>query len=161
VTPTSSLPLVIGIGNTFRSDDGVGIWVVRRLRGQLPSGVCILEATGEGAALLEAWKGAAAVVLVDAMRSGAAPGTIHRFDAGVEPIRSVFFRGSSHAFGVGEAIELARALTQLPSRLIVYGIEGGNFSAGVELSAAVVRSATEVADELLREARCWITERAS
>jgi hydrogenase maturation protease len=152
VTTDSSVPLVIGIGNTFRSDDGVGIWVARRLRHEISRGVSILEATGEGGALLEAWKGAASVFLLDAMRSGAAPGTIHRFDAAVEPIRAKFFRTSSHAFGVGEAVELARALNQLPPHLIIYGIEGANFGPGVELSAVVLRSAAEVCERLLSEA---------
>ena len=153
MTATSSLPLVIGIGNTFRSDDGVGVWVAQRLRRQASRGVSILEATGEGGALLEAWKGAASVFLVDAMRSGAVPGTIHRFDAAVEPIRAKFFRTSSHAFGVGEAIELARALNQLPPHLIVYGIEGANFGPGVEISAVVLHAAAEVCERLLTEAR--------
>jgi len=153
MTLISSVPLVIGIGNTLRSDDGVGIWVARWLRGQVRDGVSVVEATGESGALLEAWKGAAAVILVDAVRSGSPPGTIHRLDAAAQPIRSIFLRSSSHDFGVGEAIELARAFNQLPPRLIIYGIEGGNFGPGAELSAVVVQSAAEVANELLSQAR--------
>jgi hydrogenase maturation protease len=151
VTPIPSDRLIIGIGNAFRSDDGVGIWIVRRLRGQLSSGVAVVEASGEGAALLETWKGFASVILVDAVSSGAAPGTIHRLDAATEPLRAQFFRCSSHAFGVGEAVEMARALDRLPPRLIVYGIEGANFAAGAQISPAVAEAAAEVAERLLAE----------
>jgi hydrogenase maturation protease len=155
VTLTPSIAIVIGIGNAFRSDDGVGLWVARKIREQLPDSVSVLEATGEVTALLEAWEGAAFVILVDAVRSGAAPGTIHRLDAPAERVSSIFCSGSTHSFGVGEAIELARALNRLPPRLIVYGIDGGNFGPGVELSPVVVRSAAEVAERILSEARSW------
>lgn len=151
MTPISRGQLIIGIGNSLRSDDGVGIWVARRLREQLPPGILVFEASGEGAALMETWKGAARVILVDAVSSRAAPGTIHRFDAAAEPIRAQFFRCSSHAFGVGEAVELGRVLNQLPLRLVVYGVEGANFAAGAELSPVVEQSAAEVAGRILQE----------
>lgn len=141
--------VVIGIGNRFRGDDGVGIIVARLLRQQVPAGIKIIEASGEGAALMDAWKDTANVFIVDAVQSGAPSGTIHQFDAHTTPIPSRFFHYSTHAFGVAEAIELARALNQLPSRLILYGVEGANFSAGVELSAKVQPAADAVIAQLL------------
>ena len=74
--------------------------------------------------MIDAIEGREAAVLVDASSSGAAPGTIHRFDASAEPVPARSFRSSTHAFGVGEAIELARALGKLPGTVVVYGIEG-------------------------------------
>jgi len=152
VTPISPGQLIIGVGNSLRSDDGVGIWVARRLREQLPPGISVVEASGEGASLIDMWKGFASVILVDAVSSGTAPGTVHRLDA-AEPVRAQFFRCSSHAFGVGEAVELARVLNQLPPRLIIYGIEGANFAAGAELSPVVARSAAEASDRILKDIR--------
>ncbi|MDR3746640.1 MAG: hydrogenase maturation protease [Acidobacteriota bacterium] len=144
--------VIIGIGNEYRRDDGVGIVVARRLSARVPAGVTVMEKSDEGASLLEAWKGAASAILVDAVASGAAPGTIHRFDAVVCSIPQGFFRYSTHAFSVAEAVELARSLNQLPARLMVYGIEGQDFSSGIGLSAAVegaVASAVrQVIDEL-------------
>jgi hydrogenase maturation protease len=152
VTPTQA-STVIGVGNTYRRDDGVGIVVVRRLQEQLPAGVRIIEESGDGAALLDAWKGATMVILVDAVHSGAPPGTIHRLDAHAEPIPRRFFHYSTHAFGVPEAVELARVLNQLPPRLGVYGIEGRNFSAGVGLSAEVEQAAKGLVAQVLNEIR--------
>jgi len=160
VTSISSALRIIGIGNDFRGDDGVGVFVARQLRGQLPPGVSVLEETGEGGALLEAWKGAASVILIDAVRSGADPGTFYRLDVLAERLPSEFFPQSSHAFGVAEAVELARALNQLPPRLVLYGIEGDSFAAGVGLSPTVAQSAAKVAAELLAEVRCGTQERA-
>ncbi len=63
------------------------------------------------------------------------------------------FRGSTHALGLGEAIELARALGRLPGRLLVYGVEGADFGTGEGLSPAVTAALGPLADELLRKAR--------
>jgi hydrogenase maturation protease len=143
--------VVIGVGNIYRSDDGVGIVIARRLKERKPAGVTIIEESGEGTALLSRWENARVVILVDAVHSGAPPGAIRRIDAHTGPVPTQFFHCSSHAFGVAEAVEMARALNQLPPRLILYGIEGGNFTAGVELSAAVEQAAAAVVEQVLEE----------
>jgi len=136
--------LVIGLGNDYRHDDAVGRVVARRLKAIEGDDVRVVEESGEGAALIEAWKGADFVVLIDAVHSGGAAGTIHRFDAEAQPIPSSFFHYSTHAFSLAEAVELARTLNQLPARLIVYGIEGKTFDSGVGLSAEAEKAAGEV-----------------
>ena len=60
---------------------------------------------------------------------------------------------SSHAFGVAEAIELARALDLAPKRIVVYAIEGVCFDAGAPFTPPVLRAAEEVADCIAREVR--------
>ncbi|MDZ7288312.1 MAG: hydrogenase maturation protease [candidate division KSB1 bacterium] len=143
--------LIIGIGNEYRRDDAAGLVVARRLQKVVPSHVTVIEQSGEGAALLEGWKDTEVVFLIDAVHSGAAPGTIFRFDATTQPIPTKFFHYSTHAFSVAEAIELARSLNQLPSRLIVYGIEGKNFSSGVGLSPEVDNAVPEVERRVRQE----------
>jgi hydrogenase maturation protease len=144
--------VIIGVGNRYRRDDGVGLLIARRVREGVPPGVPVLEESGEGAALMEAWRGAATVILCDAVRSGAAPGTIHRLEADRQPIPTGFFHYSTHAFSVAEAVELARALGELPPRLIIYGIEGADFTAGTALSPAVEAAAHTVIREVLAAA---------
>ena len=143
--------LVIGVGNDYAGDDAVGRVVVRRLTALMGDNVHVLEESGEGTALIEAWKGADFVILIDAVNSSGTPGTVHRFDVAVEPLPSKFFRYSTHAFSVAEAIELARALKQLPARLIVYGIEGRNFESGASLSLGVENAAEEVIKRIREE----------
>ena len=103
---------------------------------------------GEPVGLIEEWTGADAVIVVDAVSSGRPPGTIHRLDPLAAPIPAALSQGSTHAFGLAETIELARALDRLPHRLTVYGIEGERFTAGEELSPAVARAVEEVRSEL-------------
>jgi len=98
--------------------------------------------------LIEEWTGADAVIIVDAVSSGAPAGTIHRLDPLSEPIPAALSQGSTHAFGLAETIELARALDRLPARLLVYGIEGERFEAGDELSPPVSAAVDAVREEL-------------
>lgn len=144
--------LVIGLGNSYRRDDGVGPAVAERLRGRRDVEVATCEQ--EPSRLLDAWAGADLALVVDAVASGAEPGTVHRFDASERAVPSSVFRGSTHAFGVGEVIELARALGRLPGRVIVYGVEGAEFAAGDGLSPAVAAAVEPLAAELIEEARC-------
>jgi hydrogenase maturation protease len=143
--------LIIGVGNEYRGDDAVGLIVARRLKERLGDSVTILEQSGDGAALMEAWRGAETVIIIDAVMSGAAPGTIRRFDASAHLIPKGAFRCSTHACGVAEAIELARALCNFPQHLVIYGIEGKNFADGVGLSAEVEKAAGEAVRLALTE----------
>jgi hydrogenase maturation protease len=145
--------VIIGVGNEYRSDDGAGIAVARRLRALFPTDVTTLEESGEGAALIQAGQGAAWVMLVDAVRSGAPAGTIHRLDARAAPVPSGFFHYSTHAFSVAEAIELTRCLDQLPPHLVVYGIEGVSFAAGIGLSPAVQQAVEAVVERAAEQIR--------
>jgi hydrogenase maturation protease len=135
--------LIIGLGNDYCSDDGVGRVVARKLRAESLDEVGVLEETGEGAALIEAWRGADFVILIDAVHSGGESGSIYRIDANEQQIPRNLFHYSTHAFNVGEAVEMARALGQLPRRLVVYGIKGKNFALGVGLSPVIERAAEE------------------
>jgi hydrogenase maturation protease len=143
--------VVIGVGNAFRGDDGVGLAVLQRLRSRVPAGVGVVTCEQEPSRLIEAWAGARAALVVDAVSSGAEAGTLHRFDASSEPVPAGVFRSSTHAFGVGEAIELARALGKLPRHVVVYGVEGAEFAASDTLSPAVSAAIERVVDEVVED----------
>ncbi len=143
--------LVIGIGNPDRGDDAAGRAVVRLLRGAAPASVEIIEHDGEATALLASLEGAASAWLVDACVSGAPAGTVHRFDVVASPMPQNAFGSSTHGFGVAAAVELARALGQMPGRCVVYGIEGRSFEPGVPLSPPVRAAVADVARRLTRE----------
>jgi hydrogenase maturation protease len=142
--------LVIGIGNAYRSDDAAGLIAARRVREQVSECGSVIEHTGDGAALMELWKDAEPVIVIDAVRSGAAPGTVSRFDAALRPLPASI-RDSTHAFGLAEAVELSRALKQLPRPLIVYGVEAQNFEAGTNLSPAIEFAIQTVVERVLQE----------
>ena len=140
-------PLVIGIGNAWRSDDAAGLVVARRLAALAPA-LRVAEREGEPVDLIDTWADQDEVILVDAVESGARPGTIHRIDAAERGLADAPPRGSTHALSVAEAIDLGRVLGRLPRRLLVFGIEGRSFAAGGCLSPDVERAAECLAQEL-------------
>ena len=143
--------LVIGIGNEYRSDDGIGLVVARKIRERSIASVVVKEESGEGASLMEAWQGYESIILIDAVSSGKTPGTIVKIDAREKKVPANFFFHSTHAFSIAEAIELARAMKTLPPRLFVYGIEGKNFSSGIQVSRPVQKSVEQVVEQIVHE----------
>ncbi len=142
---------VIGIGNEWRRDDAVGLLIVRRLR-EIEPALEVLESRGFAARLLESWHGCHTIILVDAMASGAEPGSVARFAAHLAPLPGKFFHpGSSHTLGLAQIVEMGRALGQLPSRLIVFGVEGRSFDLGQGLSPEVAAAIPRVLAAILAE----------
>lgn len=148
--------LVIGVGNGYRGDDAAGLVVAERIGtiaapgAQVPA-IQVIRHEGEPVSLIEDWAGSSAVYLVDAVASGGEPGSVYRFDATAAPLTAEFSRRGTHAVGVAETIELARALGRLPRRVVAYGIEAGSFATGAGLSPPVRRAIAVVCARLLEE----------
>lgn len=139
--------LLIGIGTDYRGDDQAGLEVARRLRGRM-AGMEVREFSGDGAVLLEAWSGHARVTLVDVCRSGAPAGTLHHWRLPGDSLPAALRLGSSHAFGLAEALALAETLGRLPARLDLHAIEGERFGLGGAMSPAVERAVETLVAEL-------------
>lgn len=144
--------VIVGVGTMYAGDDAVGLIVAERLRDRRPERATVILHGGEGASLLALLEGTEAAIVVDAMHSGAAPGAVRRFDVSERRLPARAFRHSTHAFGVADAVELGHAMQQLPSRFIVYGIEGQSFGAGDRLSAEVEAAVPLVVERVVEEA---------
>jgi len=147
-----SEPLVIGIGNPDRGDDAVGPLIASRLIG-CPCARVIVR-NDDALALLEDWADAEAVILIDAAAANGLPGRIHRLQlapqAADDRVLGKLTLPSTHAFGLAEAVALARALARLPGHLIVYAVEGQLFSAGAPVTSAVL-AAVDATVDLIRQ----------
>lgn len=140
--------LIVGCGNPDRCDDAAGILAARRLR---ELGLEAIEHSGDGLALMDLWNSADDVILIDAMVSGAAPGTVMVWDPVAEPICSAKYRCSSHDFGPAEAIELARVMDRLPRTIRIYGIEAEAFEPGADPCAQVAEAVEQVVESILAQ----------
>lgn len=136
------------LGSPFRGDDGVGPAVSERLRA---AGAIVLDCADEPTRLLELWDGFDTVVVVDAVRSGAPPGTFHRVDAAGGPLPRDLGLASTHAMGIADALELGRALGRAPRRVVVVGVEGASFEMGEEMSPAVAAALDPLVRAALEE----------
>ncbi len=156
-TPPKPRLKVIGVGNEWRGDDAAGLLVARRLREEPRPPVEITECPGTVTAVREAWKDAAAVIVVDAVVSGGRPGAIYRFNVHGAGVPVQLSRSlSSHGWGVAEALALGQVFQELPPFLIIYGIEGKNFGPGQEVSLEVAAAIPEAAWRIRREMQLWL-----
>lgn len=163
VTPAVAVA-VVAVGNRFGTDDGVAARVVDAALPRLPFGVSVHEVDGEATRLLDAWAGADRVVVVDAARSGRAPGSVQRIVAvapsgtGAESTRRAALGAlasstSSHGAGVADAVALGAALGRLPNTVVVLAIEGADFGPGPDLTPTVAAAVPDAVDALLDEVR--------
>lgn len=73
---------VVCFGNALHGDDGFGLHVYQRLRLEaLPAGSRIFDAGTAGLDALGYFENCARAVIVDAIRTGDSPGTLHRLAA--------------------------------------------------------------------------------
>ena len=137
--------LVIGFGNPDCGDDAAGPMVARLLAGRIEARV--LERHGDALALLDEWQGADALVLIDAAAPMGSPGRIHPVDIAAADLPRGLAVGSTHAFGLPEAVALSRRLGTLPRRAMVYAIEGVCFDPGAPVSPAVAEAVAGLAQQ--------------
>lgn len=149
--------VIIGMGNRLLSDDGVGyavaVAVAERLKHDM--NLTVTELQVGGIRLMEAMAGFRRAVVVDAMLSGADPGTVRRFD----PKEFVTTRNtfSSHDTDFATAYDLGRmAGVPLPEQVSFWGIEAREFDLFSERFTALVAEAVPVAvDRIVAQIIEW------
>lgn len=150
--PRERRAIVVGVGEPFRRDDGCGPQVVRELRGRVGPEVELVERVSEMTELVDLWSTAGIAVVVDAMRSGAAIGSVLRLEGDDLGRVTIERPTSSHGLSVRDAFELGCALGRVPDRLVLYLIEAGDLGPGANVSAEVLagvgRAAAAIAAEL-------------
>ncbi|MEU9126892.1 hydrogenase maturation protease [Kitasatospora sp. NPDC048540] len=151
---TTARITVIGVGNEYRRDDGVGWAVVTRLAERLrnapsPGRAALVVCDGDPARLISHWEGADLAIVVDAAHAHPGrPGRVHRLELAGGRLAVADGATSSHGLGLGDAVELARELDRLPALLVVYAVEGADCSPGTGLSAPVGAAVDSLADEI-------------
>jgi hydrogenase maturation protease len=121
--------LVAGIGSPILGDDGVGIHAIRRLKKKpLPDHVDTQEIGTAGLTLLDSVRGYHRLILVDAMKTGARPGTVAVLSA--EEVARAVHLGSGHDADFPSALALGEKLLgeHMPAEVIVLAVEAANLS---------------------------------
>jgi len=143
--------LVLGLGNILLHDDGAGPALLEQLAASLvrwPDEVQFMDGGTQGLALLGHLSGRRAVIIVDALQTGAVPGTIHRLT--LNELREVLpgRASSGHEGNAGELLAAAQMLGELPDRLFVVGIEPETITTGLGLSDSVRQALPAALDQV-------------
>ncbi len=146
--------LVIGLGNPLVGDDGVGLRVAELLQPLLAGrpGVEVAEDYWGGLRLMERMIGFDRAIVVDAIQTGSAPGTIHLLTPdGIATQRSA----SAHDVNLATALEFGRrAGAHLPKNgdIRLVGIEAEDILNFSEQFTPAVRAAVPRAVEAVLDA---------
>jgi hydrogenase maturation protease len=144
--------LVLGLGNVLLQDDGIGGAAISLLldRFTVPAGVRVFDGGTLGLSLLPYLEMADAVILVDAVRADAAPGSVVRLD-GDDVAPAVATRLSPHQVGVADLLDGARWLGRYPGRVVLLGLVPASMDLAVGLSPLVHASLPALVDRIVEE----------
>lgn len=149
--------LILGVGNTLLSDEGVGVHMLDYLRNHFPGlrNITFIDG-GTLSFTLAAWlEKADNLVIVDAAELKAVPGTVKVFEGEAmdrfagKPKRSV------HEVSIGDLLSIAALTDTLPENRLLVAIQPENIEWGSELSAAVGRAMPFAAQQIITSIARW------
>ena len=143
--------VILGVGNLLLSDEGVGVHVAHELmKMDLPSEVSVVEGGTDGFRLLNVITEADRLIVIDAVKGGAEPGSIYSFD--IDDVRNCpsGFRTSVHQIGILEVIDLSELIGKKPHTTII-GVEPKSLEMGMELTAGVKSKIPRIIELIFEE----------
>ncbi len=142
--------LIVGIGNDFRGDDGVGLAVVSKIS-QIKPDLSVHLSGGDVSSLMDWFSIYDIIILVDAMiQPSSKAGTAQIFDLKHHGLVDKSVRGSTHIMSIYEAVELARVLGALPDQLFLVGVVAEAFNLGESISDCVREKIDTVVEQILK-----------
>ncbi len=114
--------LVLGLGNTILTDDGVGIRIANEIKKNCRN-IDVIEASAAGFRVVDEIIGYDKLILIDSVITGnSEPGTLHRFD--LAEFEKTLHHSSPHDISLFEALEIIRKQDEkLPSQIEIYAVE--------------------------------------
>lgn len=156
VTTQPRRVVVLGLGNLIRCDDGAGIHAIQRLLGdpRFPAGVEVMDGGTLGLQLLPAIEDATHILVLDAVNTGAAPGTIVRYAMSeLEPLPG---SPSVHQIGFADMLEGLRWMNKFFNKAIVLlGVQPEQTGWGENLSPTVEAALPALIQATLQELQEW------
>jgi hydrogenase maturation protease len=145
--------VILGIGNILLTDEGIGVHVANELaKMDLPSGLSVVEGGTDGFRLLNVITEADRLIVVDAVKGGAKPGSIYRFD--IDDVKNVpsGFKTSVHQIGILEVIDLSELIGKKPHTTVI-GVEPKSLDMSMELSPEIQSKVPRIIELVLEEVK--------
>ncbi|MGA8686190.1 MAG: hydrogenase maturation protease [Candidatus Sulfotelmatobacter sp.] len=143
--------VVLGLGNTLHTDDGIGPQTIERLRSdpRVPEDVALIEGGTLGLELLTYIWDCSCLLVLDAVDVGQPPGTLVRMSS--QELQTLPGRGSVHQLGVADLLVALRILANRTPEVVLLGVQPASTEWGTELSPAVAAVLPALADAAIAE----------
>jgi hydrogenase maturation protease len=144
--------LILGVGNLLMSDEGLGVHVIQQLVRdyQLPEQVQVLDGGTLGMDLLYYLEGAENLLLIDAVETGEAPGTLVRLEDDQVPA-FLSIKISPHQLGVPDMLAAAKLKDVYPQRIVLWGVQPELLELGLDLSPTVAAKVEPIIESILAQ----------
>jgi hydrogenase maturation protease len=150
--------LVLGLGNPLVGDDGLGVAFAQRYAAELAADdVEVMDGGTQGLYLLPHMEGRRRIIIVDAVRSGAEPGTLLRLTMDQIPLLKGL-KLSQHQTTFKEVLGLLTLLDTQPEELIVLGVVPAQLDWAAPLSAIVEARLPDLAAAAQKQIAAWREE---
>ena len=144
--------VVLGIGNTILTDEAAGVRVVEALERDyaLPENVLAIDGGTSGMEMIEDLSDLDFLIVVDVVKTGAAPGTVVKIDGAEIP---VFFRSklSPHQIALPDVLASLELLGSMPREIIVLGVEPISLELGMEMTTTVAERIPQLVGMFVEE----------
>jgi hydrogenase maturation protease len=143
---------VLGVGNLVMSDEGAGVHCVQQLAasGQLPAGVAAIDGGTSTHELLDDLSDLDLLVVIDAVATGGAPGTLIRLEGDRIP-QAFSNKLSPHQHGINDLLATLTLIDRAPRRVVLHGVTPARIALGLELSAEVAAALPALAARVVAE----------
>ncbi len=152
--------LLLGLGNVLLSDDGVGIHVLRALDGprrarRADSPLVLRDGGTLGLNLLMELDGIGALIVIDAMELGCAPGTVRAF-VGADMDRQLGGKcRSAHEVALADLMSAAALTGTMPALRALVAVQPASTDWGLAPTDAVGAAIPEACDAVLALLEDW------
>lgn len=144
--------LVLGIGNTILTDEAAGVRAVEMLERdyRLGENVQVVDGGTSGMEMIEDLSDLDFLVVIDVVKTGAAPGTVVKIAGDEIP---VFFRRklSPHQIGLPDVLASLELLDALPKEVVVLGVEPVSLELGMEMTGTVADKVPQLVEMAVAE----------
>lgn len=149
--PVPSKCVVLGLGNTLHSDDGLGPRAIERLKSdaRVPEDVTLIEGGTLGLELLTYVWDCSYLLVLDAVDFGRSPGTLVRMSG--QELHSLPGKGSVHQLGVADLLVALRVLARRQPTVVLLGVQPATTDWSTELSPPVAAAMGSLIEAAITE----------
>jgi hydrogenase maturation protease len=153
-SPASRI-VVVGIGNLIRTDDGLGVHALERLRRdpRVPAGVTFIDGGTYGIELLAHIFDSTHLLLLDAIDAGEAPGILIRMEN--EELRGLPCAASVHQVGLADLLATLPLVSTTPRETVLLGVVPASTVWGTSLTPEVEAALADLVDGAVRQLQEW------